>query len=99
MSTPLAQVRIYTTRICPYCFAAKRLLDKKGVAYEEIGADGRADLRNWLIDASGQHTVPQIFINGQSIGGYDDMAELEKRKELDALLAAAPPPDLEPLPT
>jgi glutaredoxin 3 len=95
----LAKVSIYTTRICGYCVAAKRLLDKKGVAYEEVGADGRADLRNWLIDATGRHTVPQIFINGRSIGGYDDMATLEKRGELDALLAEPPSADLEALPS
>lgn len=100
MASPVqAKVSIYTTRICGYCMAAKRLLQKKGVAYEEVGADGRADLRNWLVDTTGRHTVPQIFVNGRPIGGYDDMAALEKRGELDGLLAEPAPEGFTPLPT
>lgn len=89
---------MYTTRICGYCIAAKRLLERKGVAFEEVSAEGRADLRGWLVTATGRTTVPQIFINGVSVGGYDDIAALEKRGELDSLLAAPAPLELAPLP-
>jgi len=91
MSTPVAaHVAIYTTEVCGYCVVAKRLLTKKGAAFDEIEVGGRADLRNWLIDATGQQTVPQIFINGTSIGGYDQLAKLEKSGELSERLATAP---------
>ncbi len=96
MSTGVvAHVAIYTTRICGYCVVAKRLLTQKGADFEEIGVGGRADLRNWLVDASGQSTVPQIFINGQSVGGYTELAALEQKGELDARLAT-PPADSDP---
>jgi glutaredoxin 3 len=85
-----ARVVIYTTRLCGFCFAAKRLLDKKGVAYQEVACDGRSDLRGWLQKMSGQHTVPQIFINGASIGGYSELSGLEEDGELDALLTRSP---------
>ena len=91
MNLPVAShVAIYTTKVCGYCVVAKRLLTKKGAAFEEIAVGDRADLRNWLIDATGQQTVPQIFINGTSIGGYDQLAELEKSGELSERLATAP---------
>ncbi len=91
MSPPVAaHVAIYTTKVCGYCVVAKRLLKKKGASFEEIAVGGRADLRNWLIDATGQQTVPQLFINGASIGGYDQLAKLEKSGELTELLATAP---------
>jgi glutaredoxin 3 len=88
-----ARVVLYTTRICPYCHAAKRLLEKKGSSYEEIRVDDRADLRNWLVEVSGQRTVPQIFINGQSVGGYSDLSALDRAGQLDAMLAQAPAVD------
>jgi glutaredoxin 3 len=88
-----ADITIYTTRICPYCVAAKRLLDQKGAPYREISVEDRADLRNWLVDTSGQQTVPQIFINGQSVGGYSELSGLQKAGKLDAMLATAPPAD------
>lgn len=99
MSTaPAAKVTIYTTAYCPYCFAAKRLLDKKSVRYTEIRCDDRPDLRSWLIETSGRQTVPQIFVNATAIGGYDDMAALDKQGRLDPLLATAPSADAKPLP-
>ncbi len=94
-----AKVVIYTTAYCGYCFAAKRLLDGKGVAYQQISADRRPDLRAWLIEALRQRTVPQVFINGQNIGGYTELAGLEARGELDELLAATPPVDNPALPS
>ncbi len=95
---PLAHVTIYTTRFCGYCVVAKRLLTAKRATFTEVQADDRADLRNWLIDTTGRTTVPQIFINGAPIGGYDDMAQLEKRGELDRLLGTPPPSGLAELP-
>ncbi|MEZ5840075.1 MAG: glutaredoxin 3 [Hyphomicrobiales bacterium] len=85
----MAAVTIYTTSICPYCFRAKRLLDKKGVSYEEIdvGADP-AKRQAMMARANGRHTVPQIFIGEKHVGGCDDLHELEADGELDALLAS-----------
>lgn len=81
-----AQVVIYTSRWCGYCHAAKRLLGKLDVPFEEINVEGRADLREWLVTASGQHTVPQVFINQKSIGGYSELSTLHSAGALEALL-------------
>jgi glutaredoxin 3 len=85
-----ADVRIYVTSWCPYCVAAKRLLKKKGAAFTEIDVDGRDDLRSWLVSASGQRTVPQIFVNGAPLGGFSDIAALDEEGKLDPLLAESP---------
>jgi len=85
----MTQVLIYTTEVCPYCQHAKRLLDTKGVAYEEIRIDQNPAMKEQMIAKSGRRTVPQIFINGQPIGGFDDMAALEKAGKLDILLNQA----------
>ena len=79
-------IRIYTTSICPYCFAAKRFLGRKGVTFEEIDVSGDPMTRRWLVEASGQQTVPQIFIGERSIGGYTDMVALDAAGELARLL-------------
>ena len=81
-------VRIYTTLTCGYCQAAKRFLAGKGVVYEEIDVSNDDAQRAWLVQASGQRTVPQIFIGETSIGGYTDMRGLDQRGELDRLLNA-----------
>lgn len=83
----MALVQIYTTQICPYCHAAKALFQRKGVAYEEIDVSGNHDKRRWLAEVSGQRTVPQIFIDEKSYGGFQDVAALDARGELDPLLA------------
>jgi glutaredoxin 3 len=80
-------VTVYTTLFCPYCTAAKSLLTKKGVPFEEIDATGNPDLRQDIMERSGQHTVPQIFIGEQSVGGFSELNELEMCGELDELLA------------
>ena len=80
-------VTVYTTLFCPYCTAAKSLLTKKGVPFEEIDATGNPDLRQDIMERSGQHTVPQIFIGEQSVGGFSELNELEICGELDELLA------------
>jgi glutaredoxin 3 len=85
-----AEVTIYTTTYCGYCAMAKRLLAQKQVQFTEINVEDRDDLRAWLVEASGQRTVPQIFINGSSVGGFTDLSALDKKGELDARLAEAP---------
>ncbi|MDP2083353.1 MAG: glutaredoxin 3 [Pseudotabrizicola sp.] len=81
-------VEIYTTPYCPYCIAAKRLLDKKGVVYAETDVSRDPDLRAAMTKrAGGSRTVPQIFVGGQHVGGCDDLHALDHRGALDPLLA------------
>ena len=83
----MAKVEIYTTPTCPYCHAAKSLLQDKGVDYTEITVLD-PDLREKMTHrAHGRRTVPQIFIGETHVGGYDDMAALDRRGGLDPLLA------------
>jgi glutaredoxin 3 len=93
MSGPSAKVVIYTTATCGFCHAAKRLLDQKGVAYEEVAVDRRPDLRDWLRSRSGQNTVPQVFINGAPIGGYSELSGHDRRGTLASKLATPPAVD------
>jgi len=93
-----ADVLVYLTQWCPYCSAAKELLRDKKVAFTEIDVDGRQDLRRWLVSASGQRTVPQVFINGQPVGGFSDLERLEDEGKLTKLLGEPPTPGLPPLP-
>jgi len=82
-------VEIYTTPWCPYCLRAKHLLKKKGVGYTEYDVSFDAGRRAEMMQRSnGRHTVPQIFIDGQGIGGCDELHALERAGELDSLLAA-----------
>lgn len=83
----MSPVQIYTTRLCAYCVAAKRHLERRGVPYEEIDVSHDEAQREWLVEATGRRTVPQIFIGGRPIGGYTDMLELERSGALDALLS------------
>jgi glutaredoxin 3 len=85
-----ADVQIYLTSWCPYCFAAKQILSRKSIAFTEIDVEGRQDLRRWLVSASGQRTVPQVFINGKPVGGFSDLDALDREGKLDPLLAEAP---------
>ncbi len=80
------KVTVYTKQNCPYCVRAKRLLEKKGVAYEEISVEGDDSLRIWLVEKTGQRTVPQIFAGERSLGGFSDIAALDERGELDPIL-------------
>lgn len=84
-----AEVKIYTRKWCGYCSAAERLLTSKGVAFENIDCTGDRAKRDWLAEVTGRTTVPQIFIDGKPVGGYDDIAALDRRGELDKLLAGA----------
>jgi len=83
----MKKVEIYTTGWCPYCDAAKSLLAEKGVEYDEIDADTPSTRQTMTQRANGRRTVPQIFIGDTHVGGYDDMAALERRGQLDPLLA------------
>jgi glutaredoxin 3 len=83
---PMTKVQLYTTAICPYCIRAKRLLERKGVTYEEIRIDGDPEQMRVMTERSRRHTVPQIFIGDHHVGGFDDMARLDARGELDGLL-------------
>ena len=85
----MAKVEIYTTPTCPYCAAAKALLKRKGVTYQETDVSRDPAIRVAMTQrAGGRRTVPQIFINGQHVGGSDDIHALDRKGELDALLAA-----------
>ncbi|MCO5082420.1 MAG: glutaredoxin 3 [Rhizobiaceae bacterium] len=86
----MVDVTIYTRMMCGYCAAAKRLLDRKGVAYDERDASFSPELRQEMISrANGRSTFPQIFIGDVHVGGSDDLHELERQGKLDALLGKA----------
>jgi glutaredoxin 3 len=82
----MAEVIIYSNQYCPFCIRAKELLDKTGVIYTELRVDLDPKLREEMISRSGRRTVPQIFINGQSIGGCDDLYALNEQGILNELL-------------
>ena len=85
----MARVEIYSSFFCPFCHRAKRLLDEKGVAYEEIDLMREPSRRQEMeARAGGRRKVPQIFVDGRHIGGSDELAELDRAGELDALLRA-----------
>jgi glutaredoxin 3 len=79
-------VKIYTTPYCPYCVRAKRLLERKGVRYEEIDVANDDQARVDLAERTGRRTVPQIFIGEQHVGGSDDLHALEQQGKLDGML-------------
>lgn len=84
------RVEIYTWSSCPFCLRAKALLDRKGVAYEELVIDGDEPARQAMSErADGRRSVPQIFINDRGIGGCDDLYALESSGRLDPLLTSA----------
>jgi glutaredoxin 3 len=84
-----APVIMYATRFCPYCMRARSLLDSKQVSYTEIAVDGAPELRREMTERSGRTTVPQIWIGETHVGGYDDLAWLERQGRLDELLTQA----------
>ncbi|HEX3862554.1 MAG TPA: glutaredoxin 3 [Stellaceae bacterium] len=87
----MAQVEIYTTMFCPYCSRAKALLQHKGIDYAEIDIMEEPGRRAEMIKrAAGRTSVPQIFINGEHIGGCDDMMALDRAGKLDPKLAVTP---------
>lgn len=82
----MTEIIMYTTANCPYCVRAKELLEQKGLTYKEVRVDLDEELRQDMMQKSGRRTVPQIFINGQPIGGFDDLYELNKTGKLAAML-------------
>ncbi len=82
----MAQVVVYTTSYCPYCFGAKALLRSKNVEFEEIDVTDDPARRAEMERLSARRTVPQIFINGKPVGGFDDARRLDAAGELDRLL-------------
>ena len=83
----MPKITIYTSAYCGYCSAAKRLLDRKGASYDEIGVDGRPAIRDEMEEKSGRYTVPQIWIGDRHVGGCDDLYALDAAGALDPLLA------------
>lgn len=84
----VAKIQMYSTAVCPYCTMAERLLTSKGVQeIEKIRVDTDPALREQMMQRTGRRTVPQIFINDQHIGGFDDLSALDKAGGLDPLLA------------
>ena len=85
----MASIVIYTRQFCGYCSSAKALLAGKGVDFVEHDATGKPELRSEMIEkARGRNTFPQIFINGEHVGGCDDLHALDRAGKLDQMLAA-----------
>ena len=85
----MADIEIYSTAICPYCIAAKNLLKAKGLSWREIRIDTGPAARTAMLERSGgRRTVPQIFINGTHVGGFDDLAQADRSGTLAKLLEA-----------
>jgi glutaredoxin 3 len=84
----MARIVMYSTAVCPYCIRAEQLLQRKGISgIEKIRVDLQPEQRIRMVELTGRRTVPQIFINEQHIGGYDDLAALDQAGELNPLLA------------
>ncbi len=85
----MKKVEIYTTNMCPYCSAAKALLQKKGIKYSEIDVSDDPDTRKKMSErAGGRRSVPQVFIGAEHVGGCDDLHELDAAGGLDKMLVA-----------
>ena len=82
----MPKVVIYTTTSCPYCVSAKAFLRSKNVDFEEINVSYDERLQEEIIRLSGRRTVPQIFINGKSVGGFDNIKQMDATGDLDRLL-------------
>ncbi|MGO4100270.1 glutaredoxin 3 [Pseudomonas sp. TAF7] len=81
----MCEVTMYTTSTCPYCRAAKRLLNAKGIRYVEIDVQS-ASVKSEMVSRSGRRTVPQIFFGNHHVGGFDDLAQLESEGGIDGAL-------------
>jgi glutaredoxin 3 len=89
MENTMANITIYTTRTCGFCYAAKSLLTKKGLSFDEIDVSADPEARQrMMIRTNGRRSVPQIFIGETHVGGNEDLYELERRGGLDPLLMA-----------
>lgn len=83
----MPEVVIYRTPACSYCFRVHQLLESKGVPFKEVDVSEDQGKRRWLFDVTRQRTVPQVFIDGKPVGGFDELARLNRSGELDRLLA------------
>lgn len=84
----MARVRMYTTAVCPFCQMAERLLQGKGAAIDKVRVDLDPAQRAAMMEKTGRRTVPQIYIGETHVGGYDDLAALDRAGKLDPLLAS-----------
>ena len=82
------KVIVYSTLVCPYCIRAKLLLRSRGIDFQEVDVTGDSVARRRLVEATGRRTVPQIFISGESIGGFEELRALERSGELERKLAS-----------
>jgi glutaredoxin 3 len=82
----MPKVQVYSKQQCPYCVRAKALLTKKGIPFEEIDVEQDEAKRAWLVEASGQRTVPQIFVDGRPLGGFFEIETLDRQGKLDPIL-------------
>lgn len=78
----MKKAELYTWKLCPYCMNAKKLLDEKGIQYEDYNIDNDEAKRKDLIEKTGQNTVPYVFLDGKFIGGYDQLVELDNQGKL-----------------
>lgn len=85
----MKSVRMYSSGLCPYCVMAKRLLSGKGVNFQEIRVDEEQGQREEMMRVTGRRTVPQIFVGETHVGGFDDLAALDRAGRLDPLLQDA----------
>lgn len=85
----MAEILIYTRKMCGFCTAAKSLLSKKNASFKEFDGTFDSKIRQEMISKSGRHTFPQIFINGTHVGGCDELHELEREGKLDSMLKAS----------
>lgn len=84
----MAKVLMYSTAVCPYCIRAEQLLLRKGVTeIEKVRVDLQPELRSAMVEKTGRRTVPQIYIGDEHVGGYDDLAALDRAGKLEPLLA------------
>jgi len=86
MTIEAPTIKIYTKRLCSYCWRAKLLLTRRRIPYEEIRVGHDARLRSWLAEMSGQRTFPQVFVGERSIGGYSELTDLDRSGELAELV-------------
>ena len=82
-------VRIYTTNYCGYCTAAKSLLRERGAEFQEIDCSSDPQVRQWLVEQTGQRTVPQIFLGGIPVGGFSELSALDRAGKLQPILAGS----------
>ncbi|MGB1244377.1 MAG: glutaredoxin 3 [Porticoccaceae bacterium] len=83
----MSQVVLYGTRFCPFCIQARRLLNNKGIEFEDIPLDSDPQLRSAVMDRSSRHTVPQIWIGDDHLGGFTELRDLDMQGGLDSLIS------------